>query len=79
MTEVPLAHVTLNVPDISCAHCVQTVTSALTPLAGVAEVSVDLPEKTVSIAYDPQRVTLERIQDVLADEDYPVASVRRSP
>ena len=62
MTEVPLAHVTLNVPDISCAHCVQTVTSVLTPLAGVAEVSVDLPEKTVSIAYDPQRVTLEVVE-----------------
>jgi copper chaperone len=71
-------HVTLSVPEISCDHCVQTVTRALTPLAGVAEVSVDLPAKTVDVAYDPQRVTLERIQEVLADEDYPVASVRGS-
>jgi copper chaperone len=78
VTEALLAHATLDVPDISCGHCVQTVTGALTPLAGVEEVSVDLPGKTVAVAYDPRRVTLERIQEVLAAEDYPVAAVRRS-
>jgi copper chaperone CopZ len=52
---------------------VQTVTGALTPLDGVEEVAVDLPARTVQIAYDPHRVTLERIREVLADEAYPVA------
>ena len=69
----PPVRVVLTVPDLGCEHCVQTVTSALTPLDGVEEVAVDLPAKTVPLAYDPHRITLERIREVLADEAYPVA------
>jgi copper chaperone len=76
MAEMSLAQVELTVPDMSCDHCVRTVTQALTPLEGVVDVSVDLPSKTIAVAYDPQRVTLERMREVLADEDYPVAAER---
>lgn len=73
MTDTPLTRTIVRIPDLSCGHCVQTVTAVLTPLDGVAEVSVDLPAKTVEIVYDPQRITLARISEVLADEAYPVA------
>jgi copper chaperone len=74
VSNTPLVRVALNVPDISCDHCVRTVTGALRPLDGVEDVSVDLPARSVQIAYDPHRVTLDRIREVLADEAYPVAS-----
>lgn len=76
MAETALVRAALSVPDISCAHCVQTVTGALAPLGGVADVSVDLPTKTVQVAFDPRRVSLKRISEVLAEEAYPVASER---
>ena len=76
MAEATLARTELSVPDMSCDHCVRTVTGALEPLAGVARVVVDLPSKTVQVAYDPELIDIDRISAALADEDYPVASAR---
>ncbi len=42
--------ITLSVPDVSCEHCVKTVSGALGALPGVAAVNVDLTSKTVRSA-----------------------------
>lgn len=65
----------LTVPDISCEHCERTVTQALTPVEGVQAVRVDIPAKQVRVEYDEGTVGIERMREVLAEEDYPVASV----
>ena len=65
----------LNVPDISCGHCQATITDALTPLEGVQAVNVDIPTRKVTIEYDPTIVDLDRMKEVLAEEDYPAESV----
>ena len=70
--------VTLNVPDISCEHCERAVTQALTPVEGVRSVRVDIPVKQVRVEYDESTVGVDRMRDVLAEEDYPVASVEAS-
>ncbi len=70
--------VTLNVPDISCEHCERTVTQALTPVEGVQAVRVDIPAKQVRVEYDEGTVGIERLREVLTEEDYPVASVEAS-
>lgn len=70
-----MAKAVLNVPDISCEHCQKTITGALTPVAGVRTVDVDIPSKRVTVEYDEAAVSLERMQDVLEEEDYPVESV----
>jgi len=70
-----MATTVLTVPDISCAHCVRTVTEALTPLEGVQTVDVDIPTKQVRVEYDDSRVDVEQLQEALAEEDYPVAAV----
>ena len=70
-----MATATLNVPDISCAHCERAVTNALAPLAGVQDVRVDIAGKRVRVTYDERVVTVERLRQVLQREDYPVASV----
>lgn len=70
--------VTLNVPDISCEHCERAVTQALTPVEGVQSVRVDIPGKQVLVEYDEGTVDVDRMRDVLAEEDYPVASVEAS-
>lgn len=73
MAETTLARTQLLAPDMSCDHCVRTITNTLTPLAGVVEVSVDLPTKQVTVAYDPARVSVADLSQALAAEDYPVA------
>jgi copper chaperone len=67
--------VVLNVPDISCEHCERTITGALTPVEGVRTVQVDIPAKQVRVDYDESAVDVDRMKDVLQDEDYPVESV----
>jgi copper chaperone len=70
-----LATAVLNVPDISCEHCERAITDALTPIAGVQRVAVDIPGKQVQVEYDQGRVSLDRMKEILEEEDYPVASV----
>jgi copper chaperone len=67
--------VILSVPDISCEHCEHAITEALTPVAGVQRVAVDIDRKQVEVAYDEGSVTVDALKEILAEEDYPVASV----
>jgi copper chaperone len=70
-----MATTILNVPDISCEHCERTITDALTPIAGVRAVNVDIPARQVHVDYDESRINVDRMKDVLQEEDYPVASI----
>ncbi len=71
-----MATTVLNVPDISCEHCERAIKGALTPVAGVQHVTVDIPAKQVRVEYDQRQVSLDRLQEILQEEDYPVAAVR---
>ncbi len=70
-----MASVTLNVPDISCEHCERTVTQALSPVAGVQEVRVDIPAKQVHVTHDAEAVGVDQMRAILQEEEYPVESV----
>jgi copper chaperone len=63
----------LSVPDVSCEHCVKTINGALSALSGVESVNTDIPTKTVHLRYDPNKVSLEKVEAVLDDEGYTVA------
>jgi len=41
---------TYSVPDISCGHCVEAITSAVAPLDGVESVDVSIDDKAVTVA-----------------------------
>ena len=70
-----MARTILTVPDISCEHCEHTITEALSPLEGVQTVQVDIPAKQVQVDYDESVLGVDRLKEVLEQEDYPVASV----
>jgi copper chaperone len=70
-----MATTVLNVPDISCEHCERTITNALSPVEGVRAVNVDIPAKQVRVDYDDRVVDVNKMKDVLQEEDYPVESV----
>lgn len=75
MTETTLTRAVLTVPDISCDHCARTIMNALTPVAAIATVAVDIPSKTVRVSYDPTRIDVAQVATILAEEEYPVAAV----
>ena len=70
-----MASTILNVPDISCEHCERTITEALVPLEGVRNVGVDIPKRQVRVDYDESIVNVQRFEEVLREEEYPVESV----
>jgi copper chaperone len=70
-----MSNVVLHVPDISCEHCEHTITSALQPVTGIRGVSVDIPARQVRVEYDEAQVSVDKMKELLQEEDYPVASV----
>jgi len=62
----------INVEGMSCAHCANAVTKAVGSLEGVSNVQVNLEEKTATVEYDSDKISLEDIKAVLEEEGYDV-------
>ena len=67
-----MKNVVLNVEGMSCMHCVNAVTKAVTALDGVLSVNVDLEKKTAAIDWDEETVSLETIKNAIEEEGYDV-------
>ena len=68
-----LQETVLSVPDVSCEHCVHEIQGALGEIPGVETVNTDIPTKTVLLRYDPDQVSLAKVEEVLDDIGYTVA------
>ncbi len=62
---------TRTAPDISCEHCVNAITGALTAINGVSSVSVDVEGKRVDVSYDADSASADQIDAALEEEGYP--------
>ena len=65
--------ITLTAPDISCAHCQQTVEREVGCVLGVQSVSVDVPTQQVEVTFDPAQTSEKHIVARLDEAGYPVA------
>ncbi|MDP3984876.1 MAG: copper ion binding protein [Acidimicrobiia bacterium] len=63
---------TLSVPSVSCDHCKMSIEDALNTVDGVTTATVDIPAKTVELAFDEEAVTLDRIVSAIQDAGYEV-------
>jgi copper ion binding protein len=60
----------LNIPTITCQHCVHTVEMEIRELDGVKSVTADLEKKQATVSYqDP--ATEEKIRQLLEEINYP--------
>jgi copper chaperone CopZ len=64
--------VTYSIPNISCGHCVHTIQSEVSELAGVQSVAADQQARKATISFDAP-ATEEQIKQLLAEINYPVA------
>jgi copper chaperone len=65
--------VTYSVPNISCGHCVHTIQTELSDLAGIQSVVADQGAKEVKAVFDTP-ASEEKIKELLASINYPVAA-----
>ena len=63
---------TLEAPEISCEHCIQTIRKSVEKLPGVQFVSGDPDGKRVVVEYDPGQTPLGGIEAAMEEEGYPV-------
>jgi len=71
-----MRQISMVIPAISCDHCKHTVESTLKQFDGVQEALVDIANKRVALAYDPDKVELSKLEAALSEEGYDVADVR---
>ena len=64
--------VTYSIPNISCNHCVHTVTMEVSDLEGVQSVVADVETQQATIIFEPP-ASEETIKSLLAEINYPVA------
>jgi copper chaperone len=63
----------LNVPSVSCNHCKMAIEGAVSALAGVRAVAVDVDAKSVTVEFDSAGLSLETIEAAVEEEGYEVA------
>ncbi len=64
--------IVLNVEGMSCSHCSNAVTKAVGALDGVSGVQVALENKTVSVTFDTNKLTVDKIKSAIEDQGYDV-------
>ncbi len=62
--------ITYTIPNISCNHCVHTIKTELSDLAGVQAVDADVAAKQATITFDAP-ATEAKIKETLAEINYP--------
>jgi len=62
--------ITYTIPNISCNHCVHTIKSEVTELAGVLSVQGDPVSRQVAISFE-EPATKEKIESLLTEINYP--------
>jgi len=62
----------INVEGMSCDHCKMAVTKAVNALEGVSAVEVSLENKTVSVDFDEDRLSLDAVKQAIEVQGYDV-------
>jgi copper chaperone len=66
----------LNVPEVTCHHCVSAIEGGVGALDGVDRVRVDLGAKNVTISFEESKVSIEDIVRAIEAEGYEVPAAR---
>jgi len=61
---------TVNVPNISCGHCVMTIEREVGELAGVASVKAEQATRNVTVSWDPAKTDWEAIEGLMKEINY---------
>jgi len=68
-----MTEITLNVPNISCGHCVHTIQTELVDLEGVKKVVASAQTRQVTVSCE-QPADTEKIKALLKEINYPAVN-----
>jgi len=72
--EESFEEISLEVTDMTCASCADTVQNALSELDGVVEAQVNIATEKAKVRYDPELVSSRDMKRAIEDSGYGVAS-----
>ena len=61
---------TVNVPAISCGHCVMTIEREIGELEGVSSVKAEQTSRDVTVSWDPEATDWDAIEGLLTEINY---------
>lgn len=61
---------TWHTPEVECEGCVRAIQRALSSLAGVHQVEVDLEQKRVRVVYDAEKVAADALRNAIEEAGY---------
>jgi copper chaperone len=67
-----MSEVLLQAPEIHCDHCKMSIEGAVSALDGVESVDVAIPDATVRVTFDDDRVDLGSIKKTIEEQGYAV-------
>ncbi len=67
-----MAEKTVNIPDMSCGHCLATIQRELGEIAGVKSVEGDVAGKKITVSWEAP-ADWNQISATLKDAGYPAA------
>lgn len=65
-----------QVPGVTCGYCKKSIETALLPISGVADATVNLADKTVTVTSDPAHITSDALAEAIEDAGYDVADAK---
>ncbi len=67
-----MVELTISVEGMSCGHCKAAVEGTLTKISGVVSAEVNLAAKNVTVKYESEKVTEEKLKAEIEDAGYDV-------
>ncbi|MEL4304622.1 heavy metal translocating P-type ATPase [Methanococcoides sp. LMO-2] len=67
--------ITIDVHGMTCMHCHERVTKAISSLEGVESVEVSLEENNATVSFDPDKVTSDGIKQAVEDAGYETGGI----
>ncbi len=68
----------LKIEDMTCEHCKNAVTKAISGVEGVSKVNVDLKKNQAEFEYDPETLDFDSIREAVEEAGYSVMGMGRS-
>ncbi|MCK1982031.1 MULTISPECIES: copper chaperone CopZ [Peribacillus] len=67
-----MENIILTVKGMSCGHCINSIEGNVGELSGVTTVKVNLDSGTVSVVFNPNEVSIDKIKETIDDQGYDV-------
>ncbi len=71
--------VEISIEGMSCMSCVANVRKTLSDLDGINEVKVSLENKSVTLQYNPNNISLDKIKQTIDKIGYKAGTVKKLP